>query len=198
MPGPQPGLPGGIPVRSRHAEEAAVPAVRGVTLRIVSGEAGALMRRTACGVFLVVCLIASVAQAAPPGVHVRTVKGEFDDIKERLVMALENRGLVINYTARIGAMLERTGRDLGRNRPIYGKAELVEFCSAQISRDTMEADPHNIVFCPYAIAVYTLPQTPGQVYLSWRAPAVSGEKQVVSALGKVEKLLADIVSEAIK
>lgn len=156
------------------------------------------MRRTAWGVFLVVCLIASAAQAAAPAVHVHQVKGEFDDIKERLVMALENRGLVVNYTARIGAMLERTGRDLGRNRAIYGKAELVEFCSAQISRDTMEADPHNIVFCPYAIAVYTLPQASGQVYLSYRTPAVSGTPQSADALHKIEKLLADIVGETEK
>ncbi len=154
------------------------------------------MKRAACGVYLVFCLVASAAQAAAPGIHVRAVKGNFDDVKERLVMALENRGLVINYTARIGAMLERTGHDLQRNRPIYGKAEAVEFCSAQVSRDTMEADPHNIVFCPYAIAVYTLPQVPGQVYLSWRAPAASGTEQSALALRKVEKLLADIVGEA--
>ncbi len=156
------------------------------------------MKRAACSAYLILFLMIPAAQAATPGVHVRAIKGDFDDVKERLVMALENRGLVINYTARIGAMLDRTGRDLQRNRPIYGKAELIEFCSAQISRDTMEADPHNIVFCPYAIAVYTLPQTPGQVYLSWRAPAVSGKEQSVSALRKVEKLLADIVGETAK
>lgn len=156
------------------------------------------MRRTAWGLILVICLIASAAQAATPGVHVQQIRGEFDDIKERLIMALENRGLIVNYTARIGAMLERTGRDLGRNRAIYGKAELVEFCSAQVSRDTMEADPHNIVFCPYAIAVYTLPQASGQVYLSYRSPAGSGTQQSAGAMHKIEKLLADIVGEAAK
>lgn len=156
------------------------------------------MKRMACSAYLVFFLMIPAAQAAAPGVHVRAIKGDFDDVKERLVMALENRGLVINYTARIGAMLDRTGRDLQRNRPIYGKAELIEFCSAQISRDTMEADPHNIVFCPYAVAVYTLPQAPGQVYLSYRAPAASGSALSVSALRKVEKLLADIVGETAK
>ncbi len=156
------------------------------------------MKNAACSACLVLFLMVSAAQAAASEVHVRAVKGNFDDVKERLVMALENRGLVINYTARIGAMLERTGRDLQRNRPVYGKAELVEFCSAQISRDTMEADPHNIVFCPYAVAVYTLPQAPGQVYLSYRAPAASGSALSVSALRKVEKLLADIVGETAK
>ena len=35
---------------------------------------------------------------------------------------------------------------------------------------TMEADPHNILHCPYAIAVYTLPKQPGRVYVSYRKP----------------------------
>ncbi len=156
------------------------------------------MKRAACGVFLVMCLIASAVQAAAPDVYIRAVKGDFDDIKERLIWALENRGLVINNTARIGAMLERTGRNLERSHPIYGKAEAIEFCSAQVSRDTMEADPHNIVFCPYVIAIYTLPKMPGQVYLSYRAPAASGTAQSVDALRKVHKLLADVVGDTTK
>lgn len=156
------------------------------------------MKSAVCGVYLVLCLASPMANALGPDVHVRMIKGDFDDIKERLVMALENRGLVINYTARIGAMLERTGRDLKSNQPIYGKAEAVEFCSAQVSRNTMEADPHNIVFCPYIIAIYTLPKMPGQVYLSYRAPVASGTEQTADALGKVQKLLADVVSDTAK
>lgn len=62
----------------------------------------------------------------------------------------------------------------------------------------MAADPHNIVFCPYAISVYTLPQAPRTVYLAYRAPPVSGGAASQRALRKVEKLLADIVSEAMQ
>lgn len=155
------------------------------------------MARVICAVLLVLCWTAAVAaQSTPPDARVRMVRGGYDDVRERLVMALENRGLVINYTARIGAMLERTGRDLGRSKAVYGKAEVLEFCSARLSRDTMEADPHNIVFCPYAIAVYTLPASPGEVYLSYRAPAAAGTAASVSALRAVDRLLAEIVEEA--
>lgn len=150
--------------------------------------------------WLCVCwlLMAGAADAATPGVHVRSIKGEFADIRGRIVMALENRGLVINYSAKVGDMLERTGRDLGRERKIYNNAEVLEFCSAALSRDTMEADPRNIVFCPYSIAVYTLPQVPGTVYLSYRVPAAQGSGQSIRALRSVEKLLADVVGEAIR
>ena len=147
-----------------------------------------------------VCVLLSIgaAAAATPGIQLRSLKGEFADVRDRVVLALENRGLVLNYTAKVGDMLERTGRDLGRDRKIYVNAEVLEFCSATLSRDTMEADPRNIVFCPYAIAVYTLSQTPGTVYLSYRVPAAQGSGQSIRALRAVEKLLADVVTEAMK
>lgn len=141
---------------------------------------------------------AHVAGAATNGVQLRSVKGEFSDVRDRVVMALENRGLVVSYTAKVGDMLERTGRDTGRERRIYGNAEVLEFCSASLSRDTMEADPRNIVLCPYAIAVYTLPQSPGTVYLSYRMPVAQGSGQSIRALRAVEKLLADVVGEALQ
>lgn len=148
--------------------------------------------------FVIAALFAAVAvTAAASDIQRQQVKGGFADVRDRVVMALENRGLVLNYTAKVGDMLERTGRDIGSARRVYGNAEVLEFCSARLSRDTMEADPHNIVFCPYAIAVYTLPQAPGTVYLSYRAPAAaSGASQ--RTLQAVAKLLAEVVAEASK
>lgn len=143
-------------------------------------------------------LTAFAAVAAAPGVQLRSTKGEFSDVRDSVVSALESRGLVLNYRAKVGEMLERTGRDLGRDRKIYGHAEVLEFCSAAMSRETMEADPRNIVFCPYSIAVYTLPQAPGTVYVSYRVPAAQGSGQSIRALRGIEKLLADVVSEALK
>jgi len=139
-----------------------------------------------------------VAQADAAEVVVRSAKGEFKEVKERVLHAIENRGLVLNYTARIGAMLERTGKDIGAARRVYGDAELLEFCSARISRDTMEADPRNIVYCPYSIAIYTLPKEKGRVYVAYRRMDASGSGQSTKALAAVDKLLAGIVAEALK
>lgn len=141
---------------------------------------------------------AAAADAAATEVVVRSAKGEFSDIKERVTQAIEMRGLVLNYTARVGEMLERTGKDIGRNRQIYAKAEVLEFCSAALSRDTMEADPRNIAFCPYAIAIYALSKEPGKVYVSYRKPGPLGTKKSVTALRAVEKLLDEIVREALR
>jgi uncharacterized protein (DUF302 family) len=147
---------------------------------------------------LIVGFVCGSASAAMPSVSLQSVKGDFADVRERVVMALENRGLVLNYTAHISNMLERTGKDIGRARQVYGTAELLEFCSAALSRRMMEADPRNIVFCPYAIAVYTLPNDPAKVYVSYRRPPVVGSGQSMKALREVGKLLDDIVRDALK
>jgi uncharacterized protein (DUF302 family) len=149
--------------------------------------------------FALACLLGSAsANAAAPGVVVRSLAGGYDDVKERVTMAIENRGLVIDHTARVGAMLERTGKDVGSGRQIYLKADVIEFCSAGVSRATMEADPRNLVFCPYAIALYVLPAEPGRVYIIYRKPAATGSAQSVKALREVGKLLDGIVGDALK
>jgi uncharacterized protein (DUF302 family) len=143
--------------------------------------------------------LAAASAAAEPAateIVVHSTKGEFGDVKDRVLMGIENRGMVLSGTAHVGDMLERTGKDLGRMRRIYSHADVLEFCNAVLSRDTMEADPHNIVFCPYTIAVYALPNEPGKVYLSYRKPAAGGSAASIKALAAVEKLLEAIVREA--
>jgi len=142
--------------------------------------------------------LAHTSFAASSEIVVRPTKGGFQEVKERVLHAIENRGLVLNYTARIGAMLERTGKDVGTARRIYGDAEVLEFCSAKISRDMMEADPRNIAFCPYSIAIYTLRSEKDRVYVAYRPTGASGSGQPATTLAAVDRLLADIVAEALK
>lgn len=118
----------------------------------------------------------------------RKVAGNFADTREAVVMAIENRGLVINQVSHIGEMLDRTGTELGLGGKIYDQAEIIEFCSAKLSRKMMEADPHNIVLCPFTIAIYTLPGKTGESWVGYRRP------MGVSA-AMVEGLLAEILGE---
>ena len=123
--------------------------------------------------------------------------GTFEEVKENLTNALTNRGMVVNNVAHIGDMLARTGKDIGKTNPVYVKAEAIEFCSATISRKTMEADPHNIAYCPYVIAVYVLPKEPKTVYLAYRKPTGAGSKASRASLAEVEKLLRELVKETL-
>ena len=127
----------------------------------------------------------------------QVVKGDFDTVRDYIELAITGRGMIINNVSHIGNMLERTGKDLGATKKIYNKAEALEFCSASISRNMMEADPHNIVFCPYIIAIYTLPGEEGKVYVSYRRPQQVGSNASRQALAAVEKLLQEIVEEAV-
>ena len=137
---------------------------------------------------LVLVLTSSLALATDWTVRQRTAQ-PFADVREALTLAIENRGLVINYTSHIADMLARTGADLGATKKIYEKAEIIEFCSAGLSRKMMEADPHNIVLCPFAISIYTLPGDRNGTWVAYRKP--QGKSAAL-----VEGLLKEIAAEA--
>jgi len=136
-------------------------------------------------------LAIALSVSAEESARVVTAKGKFADVKDDLVAAIEQRGLVINFTAHVGDMLERTGKDLGKTKRIYEQAEVIEFCSATTSRAMMEADPRNLVFCPYTIAIYTLPGKTGVVYLAHRKYPQSAALKPVAAL--LEGIVADVI-----
>ena len=129
-----------------------------------------------------------------PGRVVASTEGEFADVRQNLADAIIGQGLVESGTSHVGEMLERTGRDLGAGKPVFGAAEVVEFCSAQLTRAMVEADPHALVNCPYRIAVYTLAGIPDTVYLAYPRPTAGGATPELEA---VEALLQLIVEESL-
>lgn len=125
-------------------------------------------------------------------------QGSFEDAKEAVEMAITGRGFVINNVSHVGEMLERTGKDLGNARQIFIKAEALEFCSATLSRKMMEADPDNIVFCPYIISLYVLPEKPNEVRVAYRKMQIVGTPAAQKSLMAVNDLLAEIIKEAME
>lgn len=67
--------------------------------------------------------------------------------------AILDRGLVIDHISHVGEMLNRTGADVGSDRNLFEAAQVFLFCSAVVSRQVIEADPMNLVHCPYGIAI---------------------------------------------
>ena len=125
------------------------------------------------------------------------VEGKFENVTEDLKLAIQNQGLVIDHTSHINDMLVRTGKDLGTTKQIYLHAEAFSFCSATISRRMMEADPHNIAYCPYVVAAYVLPKEPNRVYVTFRRPEPAGNAAARKALRDVEDMLEGVVKEAL-
>lgn len=144
---------------------------------------------------LVLCIVPVLA-------HAQTIarfssQGEFDSVKEEVLLAIQSRGLVVDHTSYIGNMLERTGKDVGAGKRVYVNAEAVQFCSAVVSRKTMEADPANIAFCPYVIALYVRPDDPKTVHVVYRRVSGAGSDASRAALREVDALLEGIVKEAL-
>ena len=84
----------------------------------------------------------------------------FDDVTFGLESAIVDHGLVIDAVSHTGAMLERTRGDVGSDVVLFEAADIYSFCSAALSRKVMEADPMNIIYCPYDIFVFVRPETP--------------------------------------
>ena len=112
--------------------------------------------------------------------------GTFEDAKFSVESAIVDRGLVIDYVSHVGDMLNRTGADVGSDTQIFSAADVFIFCSAVVSREVMEADPMNIVHCPYGIFVA---ESADGVIIGYR-------QYPDGPMQKVQTLLAEIVSDA--
>ena len=158
------------------------------------------MFRTISVLAATMLLVGMSQLALAEGAHmaVFTKQGSFDEARDAVEMAITGRGFVINNVSHVGEMLERTGKDLGGGKPIFLKAEALEFCSATVSRKMMEVDPDNIVFCPYIIAIYVLPEKPGEVRVAYRKTQMVGSPASRKALKAVNELLSEIIKEAVE
>jgi uncharacterized protein (DUF302 family) len=125
-------------------------------------------------------------------------KAKLEDVLEDAKLAIEGRGLVIDSHSFINRMLERTGKEVGSVKKLYADAQAFVFCSAALSRKTMEADPANVALCPYSIVVYVRADEPDKVFVAYQRPwRAEGSARSQAALKEVEKLLDDIAREAL-
>ncbi|WP_425091925.1 DUF302 domain-containing protein [Tropicimonas sp. S265A] len=112
--------------------------------------------------------------------------GSFEDAAFGLETAIVGKGLVIDHVSHVGDMLARTAGDVGSDVLLFDAAQVFQFCSATLSRKVMEADPMNIVHCPYGIFVV---DRDGEVFIGHRTYEDGPMQQV-------QELLSDIAEEA--
>lgn len=115
-------------------------------------------------------------------------EGSFEDAAFAVESAIVGKGLVIDYVSHTGEMLNRTAADVGSEVKLFTEADIFLFCSAQLSRKVMEADPMNIAHCPYGIFVA---ERDGAVMVGYRSYP-EGPMQ------DVQSLLDEIVQEALE
>lgn len=156
------------------------------------------MFRTVVTAVLLFAGSAHGVMAAGDYMAVFTKVGNFEDTRDAVEIAITGHGLVVNNVSHVGEMLIRTGKVLGDAKQIFLKAEALEFCSAVVSRKMMEADPDNIVFCPYVIFIYVVPEKPNEVRVAYRKPQIVGSPASQKALKAADELLSAIAKEALQ
>lgn len=122
---------------------------------------------------------------------VYTTHGSFNNVKNDIVDAITDRGMVVSYVAHVKSMLDRTAKAVGEKDSVYEDGETILVCKSGLSHDLAKENPHNIVLCPWGISVYTLKDKPDTVYVSTRAPSEG------KAYKEIQELLQGIILDAI-
>ena len=139
---------------------------------------------------------AGVAHAGWSPFKTYSLQGDFADVKADVTDAIINQGLVVDFEADVGDMLQRTSQDVGATKKVYQNAVMLMFCSAKYTREAVEADSNNIMFCPYSIMVFELADAPGTVHVGYRPPKAGGSLDSRKALMAIEMLLDTIARDA--
>ena len=94
-----------------------------------------------------------------------TIPEPLDDMEFAVESAILDMGLTIDFTSHSGDMLERTREDVGSDVVLFTGATIYNFCSATVSREVIEADINNIIYCPYSIYLYSTPDKPDETII---------------------------------
>jgi len=124
------------------------------------------------------------ATAAENDVTTYPFDGSFEDATFAVENAIVSEGLVVDHVSHVGEMLARTGADVGSDVKIFDGANVYLFCSANLSRKVMEADPMNLRFCPYSVFVM---DRDGTVTVGYRNMPQGPMQEVQALLDKIAK-----------
>jgi uncharacterized protein (DUF302 family) len=135
------------------------------------------------------------AAANDPAVVTAKVEAEFEDVLDNVKSAIAGRGINIAHILPASEMLNRTAGAFGVEDNVFIEAQTVEFCSAKISHHLVQANPENILVCPFTISVYVLAKDPTHVRVSYRRPYLAGP-DAANAVQETVGLVEGIVDEA--
>jgi len=130
------------------------------------------------------------------GIKSFTFEASYEDAVFDLGEALTNKGLVIDHTANVANMLNRTAKDVGATKTVYKNGQVLEFCSTKLSRAAMEADALNMAFCPYSMFVYETTANPGKITVGYKILSGAQSPASKKALNDVNNLMEEMVREA--
>lgn len=144
--------------------------------------------------YLYTCSTIANEDASP--IVVYTAENDFETTLENVKEAIISRGMIISDTLHIQDLLQRTKDDLGFKHTVYRQAVSVEFCNAKLSHQMVQADPSNLVTCPFIISVYVRADDPQTTHIAFKKPHLVGEATKVSE--DIFALHDEIIQEALE
>lgn len=157
-----------------------------------------LSRKGQLCIFMVGCTLLSPVAVFSDEPLIKTVivSGDFKEVRDVVRQAIEGRGINIAHILSASDMLNRTGEDYGIKENVFIQAETVEFCDARISHHLVQANPENILLCPFILSIYVLTTDPDHVHLSYRLPFTLSDANSIAITQEVVQLMEEVISEA--
>ncbi|MBT3276401.1 hypothetical protein [Candidatus Thioglobus sp.] len=119
----------------------------------------------------------------------------YEDVRDNLVDAIEEKALNISKIYHASDMLNRTKDSISNAKEIYHQAEIIEFCSASISHQLVLANHLNISACPFKIALYTLSNNSKQTHLVYTKLKPLDQQSEAPTI-KANKLIQSLIENA--
>lgn len=151
-------------------------------------------------IFLVATLLSGSSMVlaggdSPSPVYTKVIEGvDYAQTLATLKDVIAGKGISISHTLPPAEMLARTGPAYGINEQVLKHGEMIEFCSAKISHQLIQANFENITLCPFSISIYVLNADPDNVRMTFRKPYVLNDasKQPVE---EMTNLIMEIIQE---
>lgn len=143
--------------------------------------------------FIFVFCGAATAEQLKREIVAASIQSSFADIREEIENAVIEQGIVVDYNAKVGEMLNRTAADVGVSEDVYTHAETWQFCSASLSHALVAANPLNIAYCPYTIFAFETKANPGVVTVGFRRSLTRDTQHSIKELESVDALLDEII-----
>lgn len=122
------------------------------------------------------------------------VEGKYFEVVHNLRQAILGKGIHIAHELHASDMLQRTADAFGYKKSVYSNAQILEFCSAELSQKLSRIDPDNIVMCPFVIGVYALTGDDENVHITYRIPY--GKPGTEEVTKDVVELISGIIEDA--
>ncbi len=173
--------------------------------------------------FVIIGISLSINTYANSVVNI-VVNDNYADVRDNLVDAIEQKSIKISKIFHASDMLDRTKGDVfnmsnmysklqgnidkvfnmsnydadNKNlvpKKVYKKAEIIEFCSADISHELVLANPLNIAVCPFKIAIFSLRDSPQQTHIIYNK-LTAFDNNSKAAIAKANNLIKSLAESA--